>query len=83
MADRGDDGVLPSQGPRLDRPGLHALYRGMVLARAAEDRLELLQKQGHVKGGVYRGLGQEAIGVGTAYALRRRSNGTGDVIGQS
>jgi len=83
VPDPGNAGVLPKRGPGLDRPGLHALYRGMVLAREAEDRLELLQKQGHVKGGVYRGLGQEAIGVGTAYALRRRSNGTGDVIGQS
>ncbi len=59
------------------------LYYGMVLARAAEERLELLQKQGHVTGGLYRCLGQEAIGVGTAYALRRRDDGTGDVIGQS
>jgi len=55
----------------------------MVLARAAEERLELLQRQGHVTGGLYRCLGQEAIGAGTAYALRRREDGTGDVIGHS
>ena len=55
----------------------------MVLARTAEERLEVLQRQGHVTGGLYRCLGQEAIGTGTAYALRRRDDGTGDVIGQS
>jgi len=75
--------VWPDRGPGLDRPGLHGLYRGMVLARTAEERLELLQRQGHVTGGLYRCLGQEAIGVGTAYALRRRQDGTGDLIGQS
>lgn len=67
----------------LDREGHLNLYWGMVLARAAEERLEILQKQGHVTGGLYRCLGQEAIGVGTAFALRRREDGTGDVIGQS
>ena len=55
----------------------------MTLARAAEERLEVLQRQGHVSGGLYRSLGQEAIGVGTAYALRRRDDGTGDVLGHS
>lgn len=65
----------PGKGALLD------LYRGMVRHRAAEDRLDLLHKQGHVPGGVYRGLGQEAGSVGAAYALRRRDDGTGDVLG--
>lgn len=59
------------------------LFSAMVLARAAEERLELLQRQGRIAGGVYRCLGQEAVGAGTAYALRRRDDGTGDVIGHS
>lgn len=59
------------------------LFRGMTLARSAEERLEVLQRQGRIEGGLYRSLGQEAIGVGTAYALRRRSDGTGDVLGHS
>lgn len=67
----------------LERSQLRDLFRAMVLARAAEERLEVLQRQGHVTGGLYRCLGQEAIGVGSAYALRRREDGTGDVIGQS
>ncbi len=55
----------------------------MCLARAAEERLELLLKQGHVTGGVYRSLGQEAGAVGAAYALRRRDDGTGDYLAQT
>lgn len=48
---------------------MRALYRHMVLTRALEDRLEALLKQGHVVGGLYRSLGQEATAVGSAYAL--------------
>lgn len=56
------------------------MFRAMVLARTAEERLELLHKQGHIGGGLYRSLGQEAASVGAGYALRRRADGTGDVI---
>ena len=38
----------------------------MHLARATEERLETLMRQGHVLGGVYRSLGQEAGAVGLA-----------------
>ena len=55
----------------------------MALGRAAEERLEILFKQGHVKGGLYRSLGQEAVGSGVCYALNRRTDGRGDVIGQT
>ena len=64
----------------LERAGLQDLYRSLCLTRAAEERLELLQKQGHVTGGLYRSLGQEAGAVGAAYALRRRADGTGDML---
>lgn len=59
---------------------LHEIFRAMVLARAAEERLEILFKQGHITGGIYRSLGQEAGAVGAAYALRRRNDGTGDIV---
>lgn len=59
------------------------MYYYMSLHRAAEERLEILFTQGHIGGGIYRGLGQEAGAVGTAYALRRRDDGTGDIIGQT
>lgn len=67
----------------LDREGVLDLWRGMCLHRAAEERLETLQRQGLVKGSVYRGLGQEAGAVGAAYALRRRDDGTGDFLAQT
>ncbi len=64
----------------LGRQELHELYRALRLTRTAEERLEILQKQGHVTGGLYRSLGQEAGAVGAAYALRRRDDGTGDFL---
>ena len=64
----------------LWRAELHALYRALVVTRAAEERLETLQKQGHVTGGLYRSLGQEAGAVGAAFALRRATDGTGDFL---
>ncbi|MSR35183.1 MAG: thiamine pyrophosphate-dependent dehydrogenase E1 component subunit alpha [Gemmatimonadetes bacterium] len=67
----------------LTRADLHALYRTMVMVRASEERLEILQKQGLVHGGLYRSLGQEAGPVGAAYALRPRTDGTGDVLAQT
>jgi pyruvate dehydrogenase E1 component alpha subunit/2-oxoisovalerate dehydrogenase E1 component alpha subunit len=44
--------------------------------RAVEERLAHLYRQGKIFGGLYRSLGQEAIPVGSAYALRR-----GDILG--
>ncbi|MDT8435738.1 MAG: thiamine pyrophosphate-dependent dehydrogenase E1 component subunit alpha [Gemmatimonadota bacterium] len=45
------------------------LHRFMVLTRTLEERLEVLFKQGHIVGGLYRSLGQEATAVGSAFAL--------------
>lgn len=67
----------------LTRDDLHSIFYAMLLARAAEERLEVLFTQGHVKGGLYRSLGQEAGCVGAAYALRRRTDGTGDILAQT
>lgn len=49
---------------------MRALYRFLWLTRALEERLEIILKQGHVVGGLYRSLGQEATAVGCGYALR-------------
>jgi pyruvate dehydrogenase E1 component alpha subunit/2-oxoisovalerate dehydrogenase E1 component alpha subunit len=48
---------------------MRALYRLLWLTRALEERLEIIFKQGHVVGGLYRSLGQEATAVGCGYAL--------------
>lgn len=64
----------------LDRAALHDLYYWMQLTRRVEHVLTNLYRQNQVIGGLYRSLGQEAGAVGTAYALRRRADATGDVI---
>jgi TPP-dependent pyruvate/acetoin dehydrogenase alpha subunit len=46
------------------------LYYSMNLTRGVEARIRKLYLQGKVVGGVYGGYGQEAVGVGSAYALR-------------
>lgn len=70
------DGLLRHTTAKLSRKQLLELYRWMVLNRKVEERLGNLYRQGKVVGGLYGSLGQEAISVGTAYALRR-----GDKIG--
>ena len=69
-----------SVGLDLTGDQLRDMFRAMVLTRVAEERLEVLFKQGHITGGIYRSLGQEAGAVGAAYALRRRNDGTGDIV---
>lgn len=48
------------------------LYRYLQLNRRVEDRLTNLYRQGKVVGGLYSSRGQEAISVGSAYALGPR-----------
>ena len=43
---------------------LTGIYRYMLLTRGVEERLEILFKQGHIVGGLYRSLGQEGLGAG-------------------
>ncbi len=64
----------------LDRASLHEIYYWLQLTRQVEQVLANLYRQNKVIGGLYRSLGQEAGAVGTAFALRRRTDGTGDVI---
>jgi pyruvate dehydrogenase E1 component alpha subunit/2-oxoisovalerate dehydrogenase E1 component alpha subunit len=53
----------------LGREAQLELYRFMKLNRMAEERLGNLYRQGKVVGGLYSSRGQEAISVGSAYAL--------------
>jgi len=57
------------EGLALDKTVLVDLYRYMRLNRSVEERLSILYRQGKVVGGLYLSLGQEAISIGTAYAL--------------
>lgn len=65
---------MKAQGetPELSREQKLELYYWMQLTRTVEDRLLLLYRQGRIVGGLYRGRGQEAISVGTTYALEPR-----------
>ena len=64
----------------LLRDQLHEIYYYMQLTRQVEQVLVNLYRQNKVIGGLYRSLGQEATAVGSAYALRRRADGTGDIL---
>jgi TPP-dependent pyruvate/acetoin dehydrogenase alpha subunit len=64
----------------LEREQLLEMYRLVRLTRALEEKLELLFKQSKVVGGLFRSLGQEGESVASAFALRRRDDGTGDVL---
>jgi pyruvate dehydrogenase E1 component alpha subunit len=50
---------------------LHDMFYWLKLIRAFDERLSILVRQGKVRSGVYTGIGQEAIIVGTVFALRK------------
>jgi TPP-dependent pyruvate/acetoin dehydrogenase alpha subunit len=80
MAERAESEAVESVEAVPGRDSLLDLYYWLRLTRAVEHVLANLYRQNKVIGGLYRSLGQEAGAVGTAYALRRRSDGTGDVM---
>src|SRR6478736_5223939 len=47
------------------------MFFWLKLIRAFDERLSILVRQGKVRSGVYTGIGQEAIIVGTCYGLRK------------
>jgi TPP-dependent pyruvate/acetoin dehydrogenase alpha subunit len=48
------------------------MFYWLKLIRAFDERLSILVRQGKVRSGVYTGIGQEAIIVGTCFGLRRQ-----------
>ena len=65
-----DEGRLAK--PELTLEDRSALLRYMMLMRAAEERAIALYRQGKVPGSFYDGRGQEAISVGSVFALGPR-----------
>ena len=57
--------------PRLSDDDLLEMHYSLRLSRAFEERLSVLHRQGKIIGGIYSGIGQEAITVGACYGLRR------------
>jgi pyruvate dehydrogenase E1 component alpha subunit/2-oxoisovalerate dehydrogenase E1 component alpha subunit len=68
--------VRPTAGDRvkkdLTRQQYLDLYYYMRLNRAVEDTMVKLFRQNKIVGGLYSSLGQEAISVGSAYALEKK-----------
>jgi TPP-dependent pyruvate/acetoin dehydrogenase alpha subunit len=64
----------------LTHQQLLELYRFVRLTRSLEEKLENLFRQSKVVGGLFRSLGQEGESVASAFALRRRTDGTGDMM---
>ncbi len=64
----------------LTREQLLEMYRLVRLTRSLEEKLENLFRQSKVVGGLFRSLGQEGESVASAFALRRRTDGTGDML---
>src|SRR5467141_2284962 len=56
---------------KLTPEQLLEMFYWVKLIRAFDERLSILVKQGKVRSGVYTGIGQEAIIVGTCFALRK------------
>jgi TPP-dependent pyruvate/acetoin dehydrogenase alpha subunit len=64
----------------LSGDALLEIYRYLRLTRSLETRLVTLFRQSKVVGGLFRSLGQEGESVASAFALERRSDGTGDML---
>src|SRR6516162_2123558 len=56
---------------RLTPDQLLDMFYWLKLIRGFDERLSVLVRQGRVRSGVYTGIGQEAIIVGTCFGLRR------------
>ena len=55
----------------VEVPHLRELYRRMALVRQLEEALGRAHAQGQIKGPLHRCDGQEAVGIGVTYVLRR------------
>ncbi len=64
----------------LNRDQLLEMYRYIRLTRSLEERLVNLHRQSKIVGGLFRSLGQEGESVASSYALRRHTDGTGDML---
>ncbi|HSP06079.1 MAG TPA: thiamine pyrophosphate-dependent dehydrogenase E1 component subunit alpha, partial [Acidobacteriota bacterium] len=53
----------------MEKRQYHDLLYYLKLTRRLEEMLVTLYKEGKIHGGLYSSLGQEAISVGTTYAL--------------
>ena len=71
-AANGKNGAKSNSGKELTHEQYLDLYYYMRLNRAVEDTMVKLFRQNKIVGGLYSSLGQEAVSVGTAYALEKK-----------
>jgi TPP-dependent pyruvate/acetoin dehydrogenase alpha subunit len=64
--------AIPAKPQKLSRQQYLDLYYSMRLNREVEEAMTRLFRQNKIVGGLYASLGQEAISVGSAYALEKR-----------
>lgn len=67
-----DTPALDERPVDLSRDELLRLHELMSLSRTVDRRMQALYRQGRLRGGVYSQEGNEAVSVGTAFALRDR-----------
>lgn len=72
--------ATPHPAPDFDADEALELYRLLRLTRAAESRLAVLADEGLVRMAPRRAPLREAGPVGSAFAIRRATDGTGDVF---
>lgn len=60
-----------SQEVNLTKKELLDMYYYLKLTRSLENRIKILYRQGKIVGGVYLSTGQEAISIGTTFALEK------------
>lgn len=71
---------MSDPGFGLGQAELGELAHALSLTRAAQEQLDRLREQGHVTSAADRSRGREAGPVGAAFAMRRRTDGTGDFV---
>ena len=64
-------GTAAAGANRPDTDELLLMYRRMVLVRGLEERLGALPAAGRTRGPIHRCDGQEAVGIGATFLLRR------------
>lgn len=75
-----EDAAAHGGGAGAEDGAAFELFSAIAVSRAAEARLAALQDEGHLRLVPRRDAFREAGPVGAAYALRRASDGTGDVF---
>ena len=59
---------------KLSAEDVNKMYYYMVLTREFEARMSTLKRDGKIDEGIHRSIGEEAVGVGATYCLRKKED---------